>query len=337
MTRIVSYNILAGGYSMREKGYRRTEQLASIIRSVQPDVVGVVEAQNLQVKARPTVLEELAEKLNMQLVSGGELTRSKDYPLALLTRLPIVHTKIHARPGQLARPLLEVCVEEEHGGQLTIFVTHLSAAFNRGRAGGHIRQREMREILTIMEPLRDAKKPHILMGDCNSLAPGEAFKASALLRYVLALDTQRAKRVQSDGHPHLNGVVPPRLRFLNPLLRMTARSDLLCNIFDAAAYFYAPRGCIRQALAHYVDCFRQLHPSEAGFTCPAAAPAGRIDYIFASPELAERLAICHPVLEGEGVEGSAASDHLAMLADFGAGIKSLSAVSSEDRNNAIAR
>lgn len=321
MTCIVSYNILAGGYNVRQNAARRTEQLIKIIRSAQPDVVGLVEAVNPHIKARPLVIEELAQALDMQLISGGELERSQGYPLALLTRLLVIHTKVHVRPGVLARPLLEVCVEEEHGEPLIIFVTHLSAAFNRGRAGGHIRMREVAEILRIMEPLRLEGKPHLLMGDCNSLTPGEAFKASRLLRYVIGLEVNRSHHPHHiDGHPRLDGVVPPRLRFLNPLLHMTARSDMLCNLFDAAAYFYAPRGCIRQLQAHYVDCFRRKHPHEEGFTCPAAAPAGRIDYIFASAPLAERLEECSVLTEAEGVPGSQASDHLAVAATFAPGV-----------------
>jgi endonuclease/exonuclease/phosphatase family metal-dependent hydrolase len=321
MTRIVSYNILAGGYSVRENSARRTEQLVKIIRSAQPDVVGLVEAVNPHVKAKVSVIEEMAQILDMQLITSGELESRRDYAVALLTRLPVIHTKIHKRPGVLARPLLEVCVQEESGEHLTVFVTHLSAAFNRGRAGGHIRLREVAEILRILEPFRVEGKPHLLMGDFNSLAPGEPFKASYLLRYVLGLDINR-KPQQADGHPHLNGVVPPSLRFLNPLLRLTARNQLLSNLFDGAAYFYAPRACIRDLKAHYVDCFHRQHPHEWGFTCPAGAPAGRIDYIFASGELADRLEDCYIITEGEGLPGSQASDHLAVSAAFGVGVRS---------------
>ncbi len=317
MTRIVSYNILAGGYSLRERGSRRTEQLVKIIRSAQPDIVGVAEAINPRMKEHPTVIEEIAETLGMQLVSGGELGSYRDYQIALMTRLPIVYTKIHQRPGVMARPLLEVCVEEADGQQLTAFVTHLSAAFNRGRGGGHIRLREVREILKIMAPLREQGRPHVLMGDFNSLAPGDSFKASALLKYVVRLDARRRARQLSDGHPHLNAVVPPKLRFIKPALRIIAQSDLLCALFDGAAYFYAPRGCIRLLGEHYIDCFRHTHPQEAGFTCPASAPAGRIDYIFASQDAASRLEDCYVIQQGEGLPGRDASDHLAIAAAFG--------------------
>ncbi|GCE17849.1 hypothetical protein KDK_16490 [Dictyobacter kobayashii] len=159
------------------------------------------------------------------------------------------------------------------------------------------------------------------MGDFNSLSPKDAFTASALLKYVMRLDTRRKNLTLNDGHPHLNSVVPPKLRFLNPVLRTVARSELLCNLFDLAAYFYAPRGCIRLLSEYYTDCFRHLHPHEQGFTCPAAAPAGRIDYIFADPTLVERLEMCHVLVTGEDdFLGEHASDHLAVTAEFGLGV-----------------
>jgi endonuclease/exonuclease/phosphatase family metal-dependent hydrolase len=315
MTRIVSYNILAGGYNIREAGVRRSAQIIAMLRSVQPDVVGLVEAIHPEIKQTPSVLEEIAQELHMQVVPGS--TRCTEYPLALLTRLPIVGTKIYERPGILARPLLEVCVEEENGEHLTVYVTHLSASFNRGRAGGAVRLREVAEILRITAPLRAEGKPHLIMGDCNSLAPGDAFKASALLRYVARMDPASLGATY-DGHPNFNSVVPPRLRFLQPLLNLIASSDMLGSLFNMAAYLYAPRGCIRDLKRLYVDSYRHIHPYKQGFTCPAAAPAGRIDYIFASSPLAERLTDCDVLRTGaDGINGDQASDHLPIIAEFG--------------------
>src|SRR2546421_2565554 len=124
------------------------------------------------------------------------------------------------------------------------------------------------------------------------------------------------------GHPHRNFVVPPPCRILNPLLRAIPRNRLLCTLFDGAASLYAPRGCISLLRdAGYVDCFRVRNPSADGFSCPAAAPAGRIDYIFASPELARSLSTCAILTEGEGVRGEEASDHLPVVAEFGAMVR----------------
>ncbi len=321
MTTIVSYNILAGGYNLRNNGARRTAQLASIIRSAHPDVVGLVEATHPLLQQKPLVVEELADTLGMQLIMGA--TNPQGYQLALLTRLPVICTQIHVRPN-LHRPLLEVCLEETNGQQFTVFVAHLSASFNKGRGGGGVRVREVEEILSILAPTRAQGIPHILMGDFNSLAPGDSFQASALVRYVLDIENEEHYPNNMDGHPHLNGVVPPELRFLNPVLRLIPRSRLLSTLFNTAASLYAPRGSIRLLYeAGYVDCYRRIHPHSRGFTCPAAAPAGRIDFIFASPEMAKLLETCYVLTDGEGVPGSAASDHLAIAGEFCLAVRSI--------------
>jgi endonuclease/exonuclease/phosphatase family metal-dependent hydrolase len=322
MTCIVTYNILAGGYSLREQGARRTQQLTKIIRSAQPDIVGVVEATHPKLPEKPLVIEELAEALDMQLIMGGQATFQSDYQLALLTRLPVIYTKIHPRPALLSKPLLEVCVEEKNGQQLTVFVTHLFASFHKGWAGNALREREVQEILGILAPLREERKAHLLIGDFNSLSPGDPFKASHLVRYIVNLDEELHKKHPGDGHPQLDVVVPPQLRFVHPLLRIIPRSKLFCSVFDAIAAFYAPRGCIKiLRAAGYIDSFRHAHPYERGFTCPATMPAGRIDYIFASPDLGERLKVCNVITEGEdGLLGSHASDHLAVAVELSVGV-----------------
>ncbi|MBV9713682.1 MAG: endonuclease/exonuclease/phosphatase family protein [Ktedonobacteraceae bacterium] len=324
MTTIVSYNILAGGYNVRNNGTRRTAQLASIIRSAHPDIVGLVEATHPLMEQKPLVIEELATTLGMQLIMGAS-SGPRGYQLALLTRLPVIRTQAHSHPG-IHRPLLEVCVEETNGQQLTVFVTHLSANFNKGRGGGSIRQREVQEILRILAPARAQGISHVLIGDFNSLAPGDSFQASALVRYVIDIDSEKHYPDNIDGHPHLNGVVPPKLRFLNPILHLIPRSRLLSMLFDTAASLYVPRACIRLLYeAGYVDCYRRIHPQAHGFTCPAASPAGRIDFIFASPEMAHRLGTCYVLTNGEGIAGSSASDHLAVGAEFCLGVQPVSA------------
>jgi hypothetical protein len=158
-----------------------------------------------------------------------------------------------------------------------------------------------------------------MMGDFNSLAPGDAFKASHLLRYIVGLDRRPDPDSDiHDGHPYLDFVVPPHLRFLNPLLRLIPQSTCLSSVFDTVASLYAPRKPIAMLQeAGYVDSYRQTHARTWGFTCPAAAPAGRIDFIFASPVLEDRLMHCHEIVEGEdGVLGNQASDHLAVTAEF---------------------
>ena len=63
MTRILSYNILAGGK-------RRVDQLTKIISSAHPDIVGLVEAYN------PRTVEEMANRLGMQYRMSGSYTQA---------------------------------------------------------------------------------------------------------------------------------------------------------------------------------------------------------------------------------------------------------------------
>src|SRR2546423_14410370 len=204
MTRILSYNILVGAT-------RRVDPLTLMIQAAQPDVVGLVEATN------PRVIEELARRLDMQHVMSANATHQQDWQVALLSRLPIVYTKTHFPSDKLTKPVLEVGVEEPDGRQLTVFVTHLSAAFNEGWAGDAIRRREGGELIRIMAAKRGT--PHLSMGDFNSLAPGDAFQASALLRHIVQVDRRRQQNPAAlAGRPPLAFVVPQPLHLLDPLL-----------------------------------------------------------------------------------------------------------------------
>jgi endonuclease/exonuclease/phosphatase family metal-dependent hydrolase len=91
----------------------------------------------------------------------------------------------------------------------------------------------------------------------------------------------------------------------------------------------------RLTAAGYVDCYRACHPKDEGFTVLSWEPHARIDYLFASPALTERLRSAdvqrgnvarRPTfrrtmsqLAGSGAIsdlGGQASDHLPVWADF---------------------
>jgi len=304
MTRILSYNILVGGK-------RRVDQLTDIISSAQTDIVGLVEANN------PRVVEEIAQRLGMQYRMSGSYTQAYNWQNALLSRLPIIETHVHNHPDILTKPFLEVCIEEADGRKLTVFITHLASAFYRSRGGDGQRQREVQAILRIMASKRGT--PHLLMGDFNAIAPRDQLKASALLRYLIKMDQlYRRNPHQHLGYPNLDSVIPERLHFLYPFLETIAHNKVLCALLDKAGSVYTSRGSISMLRkAGYIDCFRLKNPKDPGFTCPAGSLAGRIDYIFASPDLAERLAASYVVTEGNGISGDEASDHLPIVAEFG--------------------
>lgn len=68
--------------------------------------------------------------------------------------------------------------------------------------------------------------------------------------------------------------------------------------------------------AGYTDCYRAMHPDEAnqpGYTYKLPNPWLRLDYIFASPEMAPRLCASGVI---ESKEAHKASDHLPIWAEF---------------------
>ncbi len=311
MTRILSYNILVGGK-------HRVDQLTKIISSAQPDIVGLVEAND------PRIVEEIAQRLGMQYRMSESYTQANKWQNALLSRLPIRETHLHIHSDILRKPILEACIEEEDGRKLTVFIAHLTAAFNEARGGDGQRQHEVQEILRIMASKRGT--PHLLMGDFNAIAPGDCLKASALLGYLIKMDQQYRRNPHEDlGYPNLDSVVPGRLRFIYPFLQTITNSKVLCALLDKTGSFYTSRGSINMLRkAGYIDCFRLKYPKDPGFTCPAGSLAGRIDYIFASLELAERLSESYVVTEGNGIRGEEASDHLPIVAEFGESIEVVS-------------
>lgn len=303
MVRVISYNILVGGR-------RRAEQLVGMLATRQPDIVGLVEAIDEQ------VVKSLAERLGMEYRLSGRGQSRQRLQAAVLSRLPIRSTQGYTTEIIKRQPLLEVQVEEPDGSLLTVFIIHLTPEFSRGWRANRKRRREVQEALRLMLPRRGT--PHLLMGDFNSIAPGDRVCGSNFLRYVTDEHLYR-QLIPSElkSLPGLSLVLPRRLHFLQPVLRAIPHSALLSALLDRLDVLYAPRGRLGLlSRASYVDCFRRLHPQESGFTWPSALPAGRIDFIFASPELASRLSTCEILTEGDGVPGNLASDHLPVFAAF---------------------
>jgi endonuclease/exonuclease/phosphatase family metal-dependent hydrolase len=76
----------------------------------------------------------------------------------------------------------------------------------------------------------------------------------------------------------------------------------------------APRRTLGPLLAAgFLDCYRAIHRDDPGFTYTAQTPWLRLDYVFASPQLAPRLRSCEVVREAEAAR---ASDHLPLCAEF---------------------
>jgi exodeoxyribonuclease III len=78
--------------------------------------------------------------------------------------------------------------------------------------------------------------------------------------------------------------------------------------------YAAPRLAIERLLAAgYVDCYRALHANQPGYTFATRLPMARIDYVFASPKMADHLRGCGVV---DSPEARLASDHFPIWAEF---------------------
>jgi endonuclease/exonuclease/phosphatase family metal-dependent hydrolase len=303
---VLTYNILAGGVS-------RLDAIEQVIRSARPDVVG------LQEVLRRETLGALARRLDMHYAYA---LSPSGWHVGALSRWPLLEERGHGGPW-MKRALLELLVHPPDGIPVRVFVLHLRAFFASARAGETARLRELDYVLERMRAAREAREPHLVLGDFNSLAPGERLRATMLLRHVLAA-RRRQQRAGAAlyGHPSVHHVLPPLAQPFGTLLGAAVSLRLVGVLFDGAVSALAPRAVItRMGEAGYADCYASRHPDprSRAFTCPLPTPAGRIDYIFASPALAARLDSCDVVADAPGCPVQRASDHAPVVAAFRVG------------------
>ena len=159
--RILSYNIRRGGAG-------REEPLAAVIRSVNPDIVVLEEA------TRPDVVERLARETGMD-----EWSARAGKSLAFMSRHPVA--TFAARQPVISRHAFLEIVPSTAGWR--VFGVHLSAV--------HAAWTERRRLFELRALLRavaaSGKGPHVLIGDFNTVAPGEIFDPRRLPRRLRAL------------------------------------------------------------------------------------------------------------------------------------------------------
>jgi len=159
--RILSYNIRRGGAG-------REQPLAAVIRSVNADIVVLEEA------TRPAVVERLARDTGMH-----EWVSREGKSLAFMSRHPVV--RYAARQPAISRhAFLEIVPST---ASWRVFGVHLSAV--------HAAWTERRRLLELRALLRSVaasgQGPHVLIGDFNTVAPGEIFDVRKLPRRLRAL------------------------------------------------------------------------------------------------------------------------------------------------------
>src|SRR5579871_2087637 len=153
--RVLSYNILDGGAG-------RVGALYSVIASQEPDVVGLVEAED------EAVVADLAGRLGMDFVWGPGNYKAS----AVLSRLAIRDSVNHALlRREMTKSFLEATVVDAKGVRWPVGVVHLHA--QALEADEQVREREVGKVLEVFGRHRSAGRAHLLMGDFNANAPGQ--------------------------------------------------------------------------------------------------------------------------------------------------------------------
>jgi endonuclease/exonuclease/phosphatase family metal-dependent hydrolase len=150
--RIFSYNILDGGEG-------RADPLAEVIEAQRADVVALIEADNTD------VLDRISKRLKMDLI----FAQGKRHAVALLSRLPIVHTINHAALREKPDCLLEALIRTPGGEEFILGVLHLHA--HAREQDETMREEELKSVLEVFETHRRQRRPHLLLGDFNSNSP----------------------------------------------------------------------------------------------------------------------------------------------------------------------
>ena len=159
--RLLSYNIRYGG-SGRELA------LAAVINTHSPDLVVFQEA------TKPAVIERLARDTGM-----AQWGARKGHSLGFMSRAPVAH--VEWRQPRLAR---HAFIEIVPGGSTwRIFGVHLSAVH-----AAWTERRRLYELRALLAAIGERQiGPHALVGDFNTLAPGELLDVRKLPHRLRAL------------------------------------------------------------------------------------------------------------------------------------------------------
>jgi len=189
--RLLSYNIRFGGVG-------REQALAETIVAAAPDLVVFQEA------TRPEVIEKLAETAKFPFWSAR-----RDHSIGYLSRREVEYHEWHY-PAGARHPFLEIVPA---GMDARIFGLHLSARFSRWDE-----RRRAREIRSLLEGIKRHQHGfHALVGDFNTLAPGEALNAHQMPAWIRALIWISGRKLQRETiEQMLDAGYNDAYRMLNP-------------------------------------------------------------------------------------------------------------------------
>lgn len=171
--KLLSYNIRFGGGG-------REQALAETIVAAAPDVVVFQEATD------PRVIERLAEATKLPFWAAR-----RNHSIGFLSRQEIDYHEWHY-PAGARHSFLEIVPA---GGKTRVFGLHLSARFSKWDE--RRRTREIRSLLDGIE--RHQNGLHVLIGDFNTLAPGEVLELDRLPAWIRGLIWISGRKLQRES------------------------------------------------------------------------------------------------------------------------------------------
>lgn len=172
IVKLLSYNIRFGGVG-------REERLSEVIRRLEPDLVVFQEATD------PRVIEVLAGATGLPFWASRV-----NHSIAFISRVEIAHHEWHY-PAGAKHSFLEIVPA---GTEARIFGLHLSAIFSKWSE-----RRRVREIRALLEGIKQHQEGfHVLVGDFNTLAPGEVLNVRRMPRWIRALIWISGRDIQRE-------------------------------------------------------------------------------------------------------------------------------------------
>jgi exodeoxyribonuclease-3 len=172
IVKLLSYNIRFGGR-------RRERELAHVIRDVAPDIVVFQEAID------PNVIKALAADTELHHWSAR-----REHSIGYISRLEIAHHEWHY-PAGAKHSFLEIVLR---GSEARIFGLHLSSTFSKWSERRRVR--EIRALLKSIE--RHQEGFHVLVGDFNTLAPGETLDVRRMPTWIRGLVWLSGRDIQRE-------------------------------------------------------------------------------------------------------------------------------------------
>jgi exodeoxyribonuclease-3 len=170
--KLLSYNIRFGGRG-------REARLAEVIRMIAPDLVVFQEATD------PGVIERLASITDFPFWAARPA-----HSIAYISRVEIAHHAWHY-PAGAKHSFLEIVPA---GSESRIFGLHLTAQFSKWSE-----RRRAREIRALLEAIKEHQAGfHVLLGDFNTLAPGELLDVQRMPGWIQALIWLSGRDIQRE-------------------------------------------------------------------------------------------------------------------------------------------